>query len=240
MKFHIVNKIFLITSVAAAIAIGVSAFFSLSVMQSSLESQDDDDTDKANEKFDLTIPGAKAVYNTKTKLGGDEARIRIVEFGDYQCEGCYNWFQNTKPIIAEKYFDTGKVDFVFFDFPFLGVDSVEAANASWCAQEQDMYWEYHDKLYNSQRDVDDGWANPSNLKSYASEFGLDMEKFSECIDEGKYVERVNFFKEIGFENCVDETPTFFIIGPDRNTQRIDGAQPFEVFQNIISQMEATQ
>ena len=85
-------------------------------------------------------------------LGDPSAPITIVEFGDYQCHQCYNWFHNTKPTITKEYIDTGKVNLVFVDMAFLGRDSPKAAQASYCAEEQDMYWEYHDVLYNLQED----------------------------------------------------------------------------------------
>jgi len=83
-------------------------------------------------------------------LGDPSAPITIVEFGDYQCHQCYNWFHNTKPAITRDYIDTGKANLVFVDMAFLGRDSPKAAQASYCAEEQGMYWEYHDMLYNLQ------------------------------------------------------------------------------------------
>ena len=99
-------------------------------------------------------------------LGNPSAPITIVEFGDYQCHQCYNWFHNTKPsIISENYIDTGKVNLVFVDLAFLGRDSPKAAEASYCAEDQNAYWEYHDLLYISQESkIDNGWANPRDSK----------------------------------------------------------------------------
>ena len=83
-------------------------------------------------------------------LGDPSAPVTIVEFGDYQCHQCYNWFHNTKPAIESEYIETGKANLVFVDLAFLGNDSPKAAQASYCAEDQEMYWDYHDLLYASQ------------------------------------------------------------------------------------------
>ena len=109
-------------------------------------------------------------------LGNPSAPITIVEFGDYQCHQCYNWFHNTKPAISENYIDTGKVNLVFVDLAFLGRDSPKAAEATYCAEDQNAYWDYHDLLYISQESkIDNGWANSERLKAFAFSLGLDME-----------------------------------------------------------------
>ena len=168
-------------------------------------------------------------------LGDPSAPITIVEFGDYQCEQCYAWFHNTKPAIVRDYIDTGKANLVFVDLAFLGRDSPKAAQASYCAEDQGMYWEYHDLLYNFQEHVDNGWANSERLKAFADSLDLDMELFESCLDSGKYSKRVQYNIQQAKENGVRGTPGFFIVGPD-GQQKIGGAQPFSVFKNILDSM----
>ena len=169
-------------------------------------------------------------------LGDPSAPITIVEFGDYQCHQCYNWFHNTKPAITKEYIETGKVNLVFVDMAFLGRDSPKAAQASYCAEEQDMYWEYHDVLYTLQEDkIDNGWANSERLKAFAFSLGLDMELFESCLDSGKYSKRVQYNTQQAREHGVRGTPGFFIVGPD-GQQQIGGAQPFSVFKQVLDQM----
>ena len=168
-------------------------------------------------------------------LGNPSAPITIVEFGDYQCEQCYAWFHNTKPAIVQDYIDTGKANLVFVDLAFLGRDSPKAAQASYCAEDQGMYWEYHDLLYNFQEHVDNGWANSERLKAFADSLDLDMELFESCLDSGKYSKRVQYNIQQAKENGVRGTPGFFIVGPD-GQQKIGGAQPFSVFKNILDSM----
>jgi len=169
-------------------------------------------------------------------LGNPSAPITIVEFGDYQCHQCYNWFHNTKPAITKEYIETGKANLVFVDLAFLGRDSPTAAQASYCAEDQEMYWEYHDMLYNYQGSkIGDGWANNERLKAFAENLGLDMELFESCLDSGKYSKRVQFNIQQAKEHGVRGTPGFFIVGPD-GQQQLSGAQPFSVFKQIMDSM----
>ncbi len=168
-------------------------------------------------------------------LGNPFAPITIVEFGDYQCEQCYAWFHETKPAIVRDYIDTGKANLVFVDLAFLGRDSIPASMATYCAEDQGMYWEYHDLLYNSQESVDGGWANSERLKAFAVSLELDMELFESCLDSGKYSKRVQYNIQQARENGVRGTPGFFIVGPNEQ-QQIGGAQPFSVFKNILDSM----
>jgi protein-disulfide isomerase len=169
-------------------------------------------------------------------LGDPSAPITIVEFGDYQCHQCYNWFHNTKPAITQEYIETGKANLVFVDFAFLGRDSPKAAQASYCAEDQEMYWEYHDMLYNFQGSkIDDGWANTERLKAFASSLELDMDLFNSCLDSEKYSKRVQYNTQQARDHGVRGTPGFFIVGPNGEEQ-IGGAQPFSVFKQIMDPM----
>jgi len=169
-------------------------------------------------------------------LGSDSAPITIIEFGDYQCSQCKIWFFNTKPDIETNYIDTGKANLIFVDIAFLGKDSMPASRASYCAEEQGRYWDYHTFLYSNQMGVDDGWANIDSLKGYASNLGFDMDLFVSCMDSGKYTKRVQFNTEESKKNGVTGTPTFIIVGPQGQQERIIGPQPFSVFEKTIDSM----
>ena len=114
--------------------------------------------------------------NGSPALGSESAPITIVEFGDYQCESCYYWFHNTRSTLIDNYIETGKAKLVFVDLPFLGRDSITAAQASYCAEDQGKYWEYHTILYTFQEieGYDSGWANRDGLNSFASSLNMNM------------------------------------------------------------------
>jgi protein-disulfide isomerase len=168
-------------------------------------------------------------------LGDPSAPITIVEFGDYQCERCYEWFHETKPSIVQDYIDTGKANLVFVDLAFLGRDSIPASMATYCAEDQEMYWEYHNILYNFQEHIDNGWANSERLKAFAFSLGLDKDLFESCLDSEKYSKRVQYNIQQARDNGVRGTPGFFIVGPN-GQQQIGGAQPFSVFKQILDPM----
>ncbi|MCH7756972.1 MAG: DsbA family protein [Thaumarchaeota archaeon] len=170
-------------------------------------------------------------------LGDPDAPITIVEFGDYQCSSCYNWFHKEKPAIYENYIATGKANLVFVDLAILGRDSLTAAQASYCAEDQGMYWEYHDLLYNSQESkIDNGWANSERLKAFAFSLGLDMDLFESCLDSGKYTKRVQYNVSVAKKHGARATPTFIIVGPDNQQEQFEGAQPYSTFKKIMDNM----
>ena len=181
------------------------------------------------------ITASKLIENGSPILGESNAPITILEWGDYQCTYCYKFHQNTLSIIEEDFIKTGKVKLVFKDFPLNGPDSLLAAQAAYCAEDQGKYWEYHDILYNSQESVDSGWANSERLKAFAFSLDLDMTLFESCLDSEKYSKRVQYNIQQAIDNGVKGTPGFFIVGPNEQ-QKIGGAQPFSVFKNILDSM----
>ncbi|MDH3611495.1 MAG: thioredoxin domain-containing protein, partial [Nitrosopumilus sp.] len=168
--------------------------------------------------------------------GSPDAPITIIEFGDFQCPKCNQWFQNEKPTIVENHIDTGIAKVYFLDYSWLGDDSTSAAQAAHCAGDQEMYWEYHTHLYNNQGGINEGWASPDNLKAFAEEMELDTEAFNECLDSDKYGERVTHNNMIGASHDVEGTPTFFLISPDGSVERINGPQPSSVFDKVIESL----
>ena len=174
-------------------------------------------------------------------LGDPSAPITIIEFGDYQCHFCQKWFLETKPAITSQYIDSGLANFVFVDLAFLGRDSPAAAQASYCADDQGMYWEYHDILYTYQESqIDGGWANSERLKAFASSIGLDLDQFTDCLDSGKHSQRVQYNTAQARSHGITATPGFIIVGSDHQQQsvqvQISGAQPFSTFKQTLDSM----
>ena len=132
----------------------------------------------------------------------------------------------TLPQIEENYIQTGKVKFVYRDYPLsFHPHAQTAAEAAECAKEQEKYWEYHDKLYNNINDLDN-----ESLKQYAKDLGLDITQFNECLDSGKMASEVEKDFQDGASYGISGTPTFFI-----NGVMVVGAKPYEVFQQVIEQ-----
>ena len=93
------------------------------------------------------LTASKLIENGSPIMGNPDAKITILEWGDYQCTFCYKFHQNTLDTLNEDFIKTGKVNLVFKDYPLNGPDSLLAAEASYCAQDQEKYWQYHDELY---------------------------------------------------------------------------------------------
>jgi len=169
-------------------------------------------------------------------LGSTSAPITIVEFGDYQCEACYHWYHNTRADIIDNYIETGKVNLVFMDLPFLGRDSITAAQATYCADDQGKYWEYHETLYNFQEAIDNGWASKDRLVSFAFNLDMNLDEFNDCMDSLKYANSVKANYDESQRFGAEATPTFLIISPDGNMKKITSAQPYSVFSQVIEPM----
>ncbi len=211
-------------AVVAAVIIGIAASYA------SFSGPDDANLDVQRRHGDISTAMGSPI------LGNPDAPVTIVEFGDYQCHACHAWFLNSAPAIKQDYIDTGKANLVFVDLAFLGRDSPRAAQASYCAEDQGMYWEYHNLMYLSQEEEIDSWAGSERLRAFAFSLGLNMGLFESCLDSGKYSERVQFNVGEGRKAGASSTPTFFIVGPDGQQQKIVGAQPYSVFKQVLDSM----
>ena len=175
--------------------------------------------------------------NGSPALGSESAPITIVEFGDYQCEACYAWFHTTRDTLIDNYVETGKAKLIFVDLPFLGRDSPMAAQASYCAEDQGQYWEYHTMLYTFQDGhPDSGWADRDRLNSFAFSLDMNIDEFNECMDSSKYKNRVKANYDEAVKNGVQSTPTFIIISEDGKREQFSGSQPYSVFAATIESM----
>ena len=172
------------------------------------------------------------IENGSPLLGDPRARITIVEFGDYQCTYCHAFHQNTKDQLIQDYVNTGKVNFVFRDFPLNGPASVLAAQAAYCAGDQNKYWQYHDELYNNWDGENTGWVNQKSLDQFASNVNLDLTEFDTCISDKKYEQKVLNNQQFGEKLGVNATPSFIIFS-DKKVTTIVGAQPYSVFKQAL-------
>ncbi len=206
------------------------------MMMKQEQTMDRDMTHKQKDGMMMNKIGNIDVSMSPPIEGSEDASVTIIEFGDFQCPKCDRWFQNEKPTIKQDYIDTGKANLYFVDFPFLGDDSITAANASYCADEQGKYWEYHSTLYNNQGGINEGWASSAALKAFAISVGLNQNEFTDCLDSAKHADRISYNKQVGLDHNVEGTPVFFIVDSNGNSERIDGPQPAAIFAGVIDSM----
>jgi len=158
-------------------------------------------------------------------IGPDDAAVTIIEFSDFGCGFCKRFHDEIFPELLAEYQD--EIRFVYRDFPVVGGGAVgaAAAHAANCAGEQDAYWEYHDALFSGARSL-----SSESFELYAQDLGLDVTAFAECQESQRYNEEV--IGDYSDARLVDVTgtPTFFI-----NGRRVIGAQPLEVFSQIIDE-----
>jgi protein-disulfide isomerase len=165
-------------------------------------------------------------YNIPTdgfySIGPSNAQITIVEFSDYQCPYCRRWHDQVyKPLLAAY---PGKVKFVYRNLPLTSIhpNAFPAAEAAMCAGEQNVYWQYHDKLFDHET-----LGNEVYIQ-YAQELGLDMTAFEACLNDHKYQKAIQTDSDFAINLGISSTPTFFI-----NGLAIVGAQPLDVFKEVI-------
>ena len=174
------------------------------------------------------LTASKLIENGSPIMGDSNAPITILEWGDYQCTFCYKFYHNTLDGINDDYIKTGKVKLVFKDFPLNGSDSLLAAEAAYCAEDQEKYWQYHDELYKNWGGERTGWITRESLDRFAVTVNLDLEEFNTCLNEHKYQNRVITLYEFGKEIGIDATPSFLVFN-DQKIIKIRGNQPLEVF-----------
>ena len=184
---------------------------------------------------DSSILNKENLMQGSTILGNPDAKITIVEFGDYQCTFCYKFHDETMKNIDQAYIKTENVNFVYRDFPLNGPQSILASEASYCAQKQNKFWEYHDTLYNNWGGENTGWITKNVLLGFANDIKLDLDSFSQCLENSEFKQKVldneQFAREIG----IDATPSFLIFN-DSELYRIIGAQPFKKFEQALQEL----
>jgi len=166
-------------------------------------------------------------------LGNKNAKVTIIEFSDFQCPFCRTFWKESFSQLKKEYVDTGKVKFVYRDYPLsFHPMAMPSAQAAECAEEQGKYWEMHDKIFAEQEKLGQGTVQftVQNLKKWASEIGLNGVDFNQCLDSGKYKAEVDEDSADGTAAGVNGTPSFFI-----NGRLTVGAQPYSVFKSMIEE-----
>jgi protein-disulfide isomerase len=181
------------------------------------------------------VTSTKLIENGSPIMGNPDASITILEWGDYQCTFCYKFHQNTLGIINEDFIKTGKVKIIFKDFPLNGPDSKLAAEASYCAQDQEKYWKYHDELYKNWGGERTGWITRDTLTKFAELINLDIIEFNKCLDDHKYKNKVDSLYAFGKEIGIVATPSFLVFN-DQKMIKIIGNQPLEVFLKTFDEL----
>lgn len=145
--------------------------------------------------------------------GNKDAKVVLIEYGDFQCPGCGTFHSNFAPLMKEY---EGDIAFVFRNFPLTSIHpSARAAAASAeAAGLQGKYWQMWDLIYENQT----AWSSlavserDSRFRAYAAQLKLDMDTFNADVQAQKVSQKINFDQSLGKENGVTGTPSLFING----------------------------
>ncbi len=164
-------------------------------------------------------------------IGDPKAPVTVVEFSDFQCPYCSRFFTATFGKIEENYIKSGKVKFVYRDFPLADKhpQAILAAEAAQCANDQSKFKEMHDQLFLHQ-ELWAGVEKPKDaMKKFATTIGLDVKQFTGCLESNKYKAEIQKDLVDGSAVGVNGTPSFFV-----NGKFVEGAVPYElVFKPIL-------
>jgi protein-disulfide isomerase len=163
-----------------------------------------------------------------TGFGETNAPVVIEEFSDFRCSFCRTFHETTLTQIIDQYVSTGKARIVFRNYPILGSESNDAANASLCAAEQNMFWEFASILFANQTGADPDAYSARRFQAYAETLGLDTDQFATCLRESRYQDQILESMQAALGQDLNSTPSFLI-----NGDPIVGAVPFESFQERI-------
>lgn len=186
---------------------------------------------------------AEVTINLKNapSLGKPDAKVTMVEFSDFQCPFCGRHFAQTMPQIEKNYIETGKLRYVFRDFPIesLHPQSPKAHEAANCAGEQGKYWDMWKQLFSHQRQL-----AHDDLVADAASLGIDKAKFTQCLDSGRYGDEVQSSVNEAMRLGASGTPTIFfgLTEPGSDTLKavriIRGAHPYDRFKETIDSLLA--
>lgn len=144
--------------------------------------------------------------------GDPNAPLTIIEFADFQCPACMQFFQQVVPLVQSEFIQTGKAKYLYYDFPLVKVHNHAflAARAGHCAEDQGKFWEFHDTLYRNQpRWVPE--ARPERtLEGYAKDLGMDGDAFKTCLESDKHADVVTANLELANQLQLDGTPSIMV------------------------------
>lgn len=177
-----------------------------------------------------------------TKLGRDDAPVKITAYEDFQCPFCLNYTAEQEVDIIEEFVKTGRVQIEYQNYPILGAESTRAATAGLCAAEQNKFWEYHNKLFWVQADAGQsdnerlnvGRFSDDKLKEYAVELGLDEAAFETCLNSPDQLAVLTEQQRTAQSFGIRGTPGFLV-----NGQPIGSGTPADIdaWREIIEQVE---
>jgi len=181
-----------------------------------------------------TLPTTPMDISKEPFRGASNAKVAVIEFSDFQCPFCGHYDKDTYPQIAKDYIDTGKVKYIWRDYPLEFHQNAEkAAEAAHCAGEQGKFWDMHDRFFANQQNI-----AAIDLPKHAEALGLNVSLFQQCLDSGRYAAEIK--KDIADAGGagISGTPSFLIgvvqpNGSVKITKKLVGAKSYSEFKSAI-------
>ncbi len=143
-------------------------------------------------------------------VGDPNAPVKVEQFSNFTCSYCRSFALESEPDFVKEYVDSGKVYLTYFNYQFQEDDSSKAAEATYCAGEQNKFWDYKKLVY--QNATFAGAFADESLRNYASNVGLNMAEFEECLESDRQVKVISDGRQYAQMLGVNATPTFSVNG----------------------------
>ncbi len=161
-------------------------------------------------------------------FGNPKAELVIVEFGDFQCSFCNREFIAIREFVVKH---QEEVLLIFRQFPSVDENSISLARAGYCAQEQEKFWQFHDRLFSF---FAAGMEfSPELLAAAGKSSGLEPESFARCWQSEKHQDQLEKDYRQAVELGVSGTPTFFI-----NGRKLAGTPTLETWEKIFKEFKS--
>jgi protein-disulfide isomerase len=158
----------------------------------------------------ITTTGPLDLLPTRGKV---DAPVTVVEYADFQCPACGVFATTMEAGIVKDYIDSGKVRFVFHDFPLpQHANAIPAAEAARSAADQGAFWPYHDLLYAKQAEWENSPQPLVQFAAYAEQLKLDRGKFEASFNSHTHRATIMQLYQDASKGGVNQTPTFAIDG----------------------------
>lgn len=145
--------------------------------------------------------------------GNADAPVTVVEYSDFQCPACGYYATSIAPDIDKTYVETGKIRFVYHEYPLpQHNNAIAAAEAGRCAADQNAFWPMHDLLFQRQTAWESIAQPASTFAGYATELNLDRAAFESCMSSAKHRPTILQAQQDGNNVGINQTPTFEING----------------------------
>ena len=145
-------------------------------------------------------------------MGDPNAPIVVEEFSDFQCVACFRFWEGLEKEFIDYYVSTGKVFFKYTPFSFIGPESFQAAEAAYCANEENRFWDYHDMVFENWNGENVGNYSDQRLIAFASSIGLNENNFKSCLNKNKFNNEVQKGISYGTQSGISATPSFIVNG----------------------------